>query len=271
MIRSPTSTGTGCRLPVPPSAPGPRATKLPPGFSRFWRRKSNTNPASTRGRRCRTCSASPGAESPCMPASCRGIRPPTAASAALRVLGKTVFHHRQGRHRGDHKEALGAVEFEEARLDPPRVECRSRFPSRSRPRREADLGSGPQSERTRQLSPQRCRPDPLRLSQWRSHRTNPRRDPRPQIPIPSECFLMLEGTEPGVNSIVPGKPVRPWAILSLDEGSTPVVVEEFRSRLFIPPDFAQNPLRTRDTGHDPAHHAETPPRPRRPPLRTSPS
>lgn len=61
----------------------------------------------------------------------------------------------------------------------------------------------------------------------------------PQIPIPSGVFLMLEGTEPGVNSIVPGKPVRPWAILSLDEGSTPVVVEEFRSRLFIPPDFAQ--------------------------------
>jgi hypothetical protein len=42
-----------------------------------------------------------------------------------------------------------------------------------------------------------------------------------------------------VNSIVPGKPVRPWTILSLDEGSTPVVVEEFRSRLFIPRDFAQ--------------------------------
>ena len=61
----------------------------------------------------------------------------------------------------------------------------------------------------------------------------------PHIPIPSGVFLMLEGAAPGANSIVPGKPVRPWTVLSLDEGSSPVVVEEFRSRLHIPDNFAR--------------------------------
>jgi hypothetical protein len=61
----------------------------------------------------------------------------------------------------------------------------------------------------------------------------------PQTPIPSGVFLMLEGVVAGANSLVPGKPVRPWAVLSLDEGSSPVVVEEFRSRLHIPENFAR--------------------------------
>ncbi len=61
----------------------------------------------------------------------------------------------------------------------------------------------------------------------------------PRKPIPVGVFLMLEGSEPGVNSIVPGKPIRPWATLSLEKEMSANVVEEFRRRLHIPPAFAR--------------------------------
>ncbi|MBP6782552.1 MAG: L,D-transpeptidase [Verrucomicrobiales bacterium] len=61
----------------------------------------------------------------------------------------------------------------------------------------------------------------------------------PERPIPAGVFLMLEGTEPGVNSVVPGRPIRPWATLSLAQEINANVVEEFRSRLEIPADFAR--------------------------------
>ncbi len=61
----------------------------------------------------------------------------------------------------------------------------------------------------------------------------------PEIPIPSGVFLMLEKVDHGARGLVPGKAARPWAILSLDEGSSPDAVEQFRSRLYIPDDFAR--------------------------------
>ena len=59
----------------------------------------------------------------------------------------------------------------------------------------------------------------------------------PQRPIPSGVFLMLEGTVAGRNTVVPGKPIRPWATLALDGGSGSI--EELRSRLDIPSDFGR--------------------------------
>lgn len=61
----------------------------------------------------------------------------------------------------------------------------------------------------------------------------------PQKPIPAGVFLMLEGTEPGANSVVPGKPIRPWATISLEQELSTNVVEDFRRRLSIPADFAR--------------------------------
>lgn len=59
----------------------------------------------------------------------------------------------------------------------------------------------------------------------------------PERPIPSGVFLMLEGTVAGENTIVPGRPIRPWATLALDGGSGGVA--ELRSRLVIPGDFGK--------------------------------
>jgi len=61
----------------------------------------------------------------------------------------------------------------------------------------------------------------------------------PQKPIPAGVFLMLEGTEPGTNSVVPGKPIRPWATLSLEQEMSANMIEDFRRRLNIPSDFAR--------------------------------
>lgn len=61
----------------------------------------------------------------------------------------------------------------------------------------------------------------------------------PRKPIPVGVFLMLEGTEPGYNTIVPGQPIRPWATLSLEKEMSANAVEEFRNRLHIPADFAR--------------------------------
>lgn len=61
----------------------------------------------------------------------------------------------------------------------------------------------------------------------------------PERGIPAGVFLMLEGTEPGYNSLVPGKPIRPWATLSLEQEINGDVVEDFRRRLHIPADFAR--------------------------------
>lgn len=61
----------------------------------------------------------------------------------------------------------------------------------------------------------------------------------PERPIPAGVFLMLEGIEPGANSVVPGKPIRPWATLSLETEINADVVEDFRRRLQIPSDFAR--------------------------------
>lgn len=61
----------------------------------------------------------------------------------------------------------------------------------------------------------------------------------PDQPIPAGVFLMLEGIEPSLAAIVPGRPARPWAVLSLEQEMGPDVVESFRRRLYIPPDFAR--------------------------------
>jgi hypothetical protein len=61
----------------------------------------------------------------------------------------------------------------------------------------------------------------------------------PERPIPVGVFLMLEGTEPGTNPVVPGRPIRPWATLSLEQEINADAVEEFRNRLYIPSDFAR--------------------------------
>ncbi len=61
----------------------------------------------------------------------------------------------------------------------------------------------------------------------------------PERGVPAGVFLMLEGTEPGYNSLVPGRPIRPWATLSLEQEINADVVEDFRRRLHIPPDFAR--------------------------------
>jgi len=61
----------------------------------------------------------------------------------------------------------------------------------------------------------------------------------PERGIPAGVFLMLEGTEPGYNSLVPGRPIRPWATLSLEQEINANVVEDFRRRLHIPSDFAR--------------------------------
>lgn len=61
----------------------------------------------------------------------------------------------------------------------------------------------------------------------------------PERGIPAGVFLMLEGTEPGTSPVVPGKPVRPWAVLSLEKEIDAGAVEDLRSRLHIPPDFAR--------------------------------
>ncbi len=61
----------------------------------------------------------------------------------------------------------------------------------------------------------------------------------PGKPIPAGVFLMLEGAEPGANLVVPGKPVRPWATLALDNKPTGDSVADLRERLDIPADFAR--------------------------------
>lgn len=61
----------------------------------------------------------------------------------------------------------------------------------------------------------------------------------PERPIPSGAFLMLEGTEAGRNTVVPGRPVRPWATLALDDGSQSGGLAELRDRLSIPTDFGR--------------------------------
>ena len=61
----------------------------------------------------------------------------------------------------------------------------------------------------------------------------------PQRPIPAGVFLMLDGTVAGANTVVPGRPIRPWATLSLEAEMTSDVVEDFRRRLQIPSDFAR--------------------------------
>ena len=61
----------------------------------------------------------------------------------------------------------------------------------------------------------------------------------PQRPIPGGVFLMLEGTVSGANTVVPGRPIRPLATLSLETEMTSDVVEDFRRRLQIPSDFAR--------------------------------
>ena len=60
----------------------------------------------------------------------------------------------------------------------------------------------------------------------------------PHRPIPAGVFLMLEGTDAGAAPVVPGRPARPWAALSLEKEWGPRVVEDFRRRLYIPPEFA---------------------------------
>ena len=50
---------------------------------------------------------------------------------------------------------------------------------------------------------------------------------------------MLEGTEPGAAAVVPGRPARPWATLSLEQEMSAAAVEDFRNRLHIPVDFAR--------------------------------
>jgi len=61
----------------------------------------------------------------------------------------------------------------------------------------------------------------------------------PEKPIPAGVFLMLDGTLPGQNTVVPGKPIRPWATISLDEGSNPGGLAELRDRITIPSDFGR--------------------------------
>ena len=61
----------------------------------------------------------------------------------------------------------------------------------------------------------------------------------PARPIPAGVFLMLEGTEPGAAAVVPGRPARPWATLSLEQEMSAAAVEDFRNRLHIPVDFAR--------------------------------
>lgn len=68
---------------------------------------------------------------------------------------------------------------------------------------------------------------------------SPIRISEPERPFPVGVFLMLEGTEPGVNSLVPGRPIRPWATLSLEREINADAVEDFRRRLQIPSDFAR--------------------------------
>ncbi|GEM_PF-1392734 len=62
---------------------------------------------------------------------------------------------------------------------------------------------------------------------------------QPEKGIPAGVFLMLEGTEPGANSVVPGRPARPWATLSLEKEMSANLIEDFRRRLYIPADFAR--------------------------------
>jgi len=59
----------------------------------------------------------------------------------------------------------------------------------------------------------------------------------PQRPIPGGVFLMLEGTLPGQNTVVPGRPIRPWSVLTLHGSSGGIA--ELRDRLSIPPDFGR--------------------------------
>lgn len=61
----------------------------------------------------------------------------------------------------------------------------------------------------------------------------------PEKPIHAGVFLMLEGVERGVNQVVPGKPMRPWAVLSLEQGAPADAGEDIRRRLRVPPDIGR--------------------------------
>lgn len=59
--------------------------------------------------------------------------------------------------------------------------------------------------------------------------------------LPAGVFLMLEGTVRGENPVVPGKPIRPWSVLSLEEKPRPVhPTVELRSRVRLPEKFARD-------------------------------
>ncbi|MEM9018261.1 MAG: L,D-transpeptidase, partial [Verrucomicrobiota bacterium] len=60
-------------------------------------------------------------------------------------------------------------------------------------------------------------------------------------PIPGGLFLMLNGTLPGENPIVPGRPMRPWSILTIDAEKNPQTypLTLLRTRVRVHPNFAQ--------------------------------
>ncbi len=60
--------------------------------------------------------------------------------------------------------------------------------------------------------------------------------------IPGGLFLMLDGVVEGVNPLVPGMPMRPWSILTLDASEPPSIypLNILRHRVRVNPDFARN-------------------------------
>ena len=84
--------------------------------------------------RCRSCSASPGAASRCMPACCPAIRPRTAASACRRLRHQDVWLDQDGRARRSSLPArCRRRRRSRIRSWPPTRSCRSRSsPSRRR-------------------------------------------------------------------------------------------------------------------------------------------
>lgn len=60
-------------------------------------------------------------------------------------------------------------------------------------------------------------------------------------PIPGGLFLMLEGTLPEESPLAPGRPSRPWSILTIDAEQNPQTypMTLLRSRIRVHPDFAR--------------------------------